>query len=156
MTGLRIVPSRLWALLRPRQWDRDIDDEIAAHLAEATDEYVRQGLSLEDATAAARRSFGGVTQTKEVCRQVSSFMWLEDLARDLSYALRALRQSPAFVVAAAATLALAISTYTAMFSALDAVLLRPLPYRSPEQLAMVWTLCWNVIWVLIILIQEDC
>ena len=139
MTGLRIVPLRLWALLRPRQWDRDLDDEIAAHLAEATDEYVRQGLSLEDATAAARRSFGGVTQTKEVCRQVSSFMWLEDLARDLSYALRALRQSPAFVMAAAATLALAISTNTAMFSALDAVLLRPLPYRSPEQLAMVWT-----------------
>jgi putative ABC transport system permease protein len=139
VTGLRTLLSRLRAFTRSRQLNRDIDDEIAAHLAEATDEYVRQGLSLEDATWAARRNFGGVTQAKEVCRQVQSFMWLEDLARDLTYALRALRKSPAFATAAAATLALAIGTNTAMFSALDAVLLRPLPYRSPEQLAMLWT-----------------
>jgi predicted permease len=139
MTRLLALLSRLWALVHSRQLDRDIDDEIASHLAEAKDEYIQQGLSPEDAHWAALRSFGGVTQTKEVYRQVRSFMWLEDLARDVRHAIRTLRKSPAFTMAAATTLALAIGTNTAMFSVLNAVLLRPLPYRSPEQLAMLWT-----------------
>jgi putative ABC transport system permease protein len=139
MTRLRIFLFRLRALVRSRQMDREIDDEITSHLAEATDEYVQQGLSPAAARLAAQRRFGGVTQAKEVYRQVRSFMWLEDLARDLRHALRTLRRSPAFTTAAAATLALAIGTNTAMFSVLNAVLLRPLPYRSPEQLAMLWT-----------------
>jgi len=139
MTRLRIFLSRLWAIGRSRQRDRAIDDEISGHLAEATEEYVRRGLSLEEARRAARRSFGGVTQAKEVYRQVRSFMWLEDVWRDSRHGLRTLRKSPAFTAAAAATLALAIGANTAMFSVLNAVLLRPLPYRAPEQLAMLWT-----------------
>jgi predicted permease len=138
MTRLRMFLCRLWALVRSGQLDREIDDEITSHLAEATDEYLRQGLSPEEAHRAAQRSFGGVTQTKEVYRQVRSFTWLEDVARDLRHGVRTLRKSPAFTTAAAATLALAIAANTAMFSVLDAVLLRPLPYRAAEQLAMIW------------------
>ena len=139
MTRLRIFLSRLGALGRSLQRERDIDDEISSHLAEATEEYIRQGLSPEEARLAARRSFGGVAQTKEVYEQVRSFMWLEDLTRDMRHALRTLRRSPAFTAAAATTLALAIGANIAMFSVLYAVLLRPLPYRSPGQLAMLWS-----------------
>ena len=139
MTRLRMFLFRLRALVRFRQMELDIDAEIDSHLAEATEEYVRQGLSRDEAGRAARRSFGGVAQTKEVYRQVRSFTWLEDVWRDLRYTLRTLRRSPTYTTTAAVTLALAIGANTTMFSVLNAVLLRPLPYRAPEQLAMLWT-----------------
>ena len=96
-----------------------------------------------------------MTRRREI-DQVRSLMWLGDFARDVRHALRALRRNPAYMTAAAATLALAIGINTAMFSVLNAVLLRPLPYRSADQLAMLWTedptqnlregrsACWNV------------
>src|SRR5687768_3720786 len=108
MTLLRTLVCRLRALLRSRQMDREIDDEIASHLAEATEEYIRQGLSPEDARQAAQRGFGGVTQSKEVYRDVRSFMWLDDLTRDVRHGWRTLRRTPAFTTVALLTLALGI------------------------------------------------
>jgi predicted permease len=138
MSVVRTVLFRLRAWMRFRQMDREIDSEIAGHLAEATEDYVRQGLLPEAARLAALRSFGGVSQAKEVSRQVRSFIGLGDVARDTRQALRALRRSPAYALAAAATLALAIGANTTMFSILNTVVLRPLPYQSPDQLAMLW------------------
>ena len=79
MSRMRAFLSQLWALLRSRQMDRDLDDEIASHLAEATAECIQKGLSPEEARLAALREFGGVTQAKDVYRQVRSFTWLDDL-----------------------------------------------------------------------------
>ena len=135
----RLLLARLRAMARSRQMDQDLDDEIESHLAEATDDYQRQGLSLDEARRAARRSFGGAAQVREVHREVRSIAWLDDLVRDSRHGLRALRRSPAYTAAAAATLALAIGASTAMFGVIDAVILQPLPYRAPDELAMLWT-----------------
>src|SRR5690349_16436635 len=72
-------------------------------------------------------------------REVAAFRWAREVPRDVRYALRSVRHSPAFALTAIATLALAIAANTAMFSVINAVLLRPLPFRSPDQLAMLWT-----------------
>ncbi|MGH9371071.1 MAG: ABC transporter permease, partial [Vicinamibacterales bacterium] len=133
---LRTFLSRLWALVRSRQVDREIDDEIASHLAEARDEYIQRGLSPEDAHLAALRSFGGVTQTKEVYRQVRSFVWLDDFRQDMRYTSRTLVKSPAFTVVVVLTLALGIGANTAISSIADAVLFRALPVSNPQDLVM--------------------
>src|SRR5947209_17565917 len=108
MTRLRIFLFRLSALVRSRQMDRQIDDEIASHLAEATEEYVRPGLSPEEARWAAQRSFGGVTQTTEVYRPVRSFTRLEELSPHSGYAPRTRRTRGTLEPSAGRPTALAI------------------------------------------------
>jgi putative ABC transport system permease protein len=137
VSRLRTLLSRLSAILRSRQSDRDIDEEIASHLAEAQDEYIQQGLSPEDARCAAIRSFGGVTQTKDVYREVRSFIWVEDLRQDLGYAIRTVIKNPGFPIVVVLTLALGIGAATAIYSVVDTVLLQPLPFPRSDRLVRI-------------------
>jgi predicted permease len=138
MGAIRRFLLRLYNLLRPGQAEQQLAREIAAHLTLLEDEFQRRGLSPEDAKVAARRSFGGVDQTKEVHRDERSFGWVEDARRDAHYAARSLARNPGFTVAAVLTLAVGIGGSTAVFSLINAVLFRSLPFRDPARLVVVF------------------
>ena len=139
MGRLREWASRLWGALSPDRLDRELQEELRQHLEFAAEDARRRGHVSERDVRAIRLRAGGITQAMEAVRAQRGIPAIESVLRDVRYGLRQLHRSPAFTTAAAATLALAIGANTAMFSVLNAVLLRPLPYRSPEQLAMLWT-----------------
>jgi predicted permease len=132
------IGKRLAALLRGKRLDRDLDEEIAVHLAMQEEEFRERGMSAPAARAAARREFGGVTQTAEVYRERRGLPWLETAARDVRYALRGLRRNPGFTLAAVLSLALGIGANTAIFSMYHALLLRLLPVARPEELVTLY------------------
>ncbi|HYN10508.1 MAG TPA: ABC transporter permease [Vicinamibacterales bacterium] len=117
--------------------DRERDEEIAAHLAEAIDHYKAQGMSETDAIRTARLRFGNPRAYREKVDDMNRLPVVDVLARDLRYALRRLRQAPAFNATVIVTLALVIGATSAVFSLADAILLRPLPLPEPHRLAVV-------------------
>jgi predicted permease len=134
---LRALAARLRGLFGDRRADRELDEEIEAHLRLLTERYVRQGMSEAEAEWAARRQFGNVTLLQEVNREMRGIRPIETLVQDLRYGLRMLRRNPGFTFVAVFTLALGIGANTAIFQLIDAVRLRTLPVRAPQELAEV-------------------
>jgi putative ABC transport system permease protein len=121
-----------------RRREEDLEEEIRSHLQMAMHDRLERGESAEQASEAAGREFGSVSMIKEVTREMWSWRWLDQIGRDLRYGLRMLARSPGFAMAAVLTLALTIGAASAIFSVVNGVLLKELPYPDPEQLVLLW------------------
>jgi predicted permease len=127
----------MFEFFRRYRRERQLDSEIQFHLDRIAQDYVSRGIAPQEARRRARIEFGGAEQIKEECRDVRSLRWLRDAIGDLRYTLRTLRKSPGFAAAALVCLALGIGANTAVFSLLDAALLRALPVNDPQRLALI-------------------
>ena len=134
MRHLRLLRHRLRSLFRRRAVEDELDRELSLHLEQLTREHLEAGVPEADARRAARREFGSPDLAKDQCRDARRVGLVEDLVRDTGYAARFLARSPGFTAAAALSLALGIGANTAIFSLLDAVLLRMLPVEHPQEL----------------------
>src|SRR5215469_6096319 len=130
---------RIRALTHGRTLDREHDEEVRFHLESETADLVRQyGLSPREARRRALVAFGGVSQVREAHRAARGGSTIDALARDLRYSIRALRRSPTYSLSAILVLGLGVGTCTAVFSAVDAVLLARLPYPDPDRLVRIY------------------
>jgi predicted permease len=134
MQEWRVFLSRAWGFLHKRRLDEDLREELQAHLDSLVGANIRNGMTPEDARAAALREFGGVEQTKEIYRQQRGLPFLDVALQDLRFALRGLVRRPGFAIASVLTLMLGIGATTAVFSVVDRILFRSLPYPHDDRL----------------------
>jgi putative ABC transport system permease protein len=138
MTRLTGLSQRLRSVLRRGAVEAELDEEIRLHLDLETERNVALGMEPAEARRRALLAFGGVEAAKEAHRDGRGARWLEDLLADTRHALRHLRRRPVFALTAVATLTLGIAANLTIFSAVEAVILRPLPFADPDRLVMLW------------------
>ena len=138
VTLFRSLLGTVGAFFCRSKLERRLQDELQLHIDLLTQENIRLGMAHDEAQRQARIAVGGFEQTREVVRDARGFGVFEDIGRDFRYGVRSLRRSPAFTVAAIITLALGIGANTAIFTVVNAVLLRPLPFRNADRLITIW------------------
>ena len=129
---------KLAATIRPRRLEESLDEELRFHLEQRTDHLIAQGVPPEEARRQAARIFGNRTQLRERTRDRDILPWLASTMQDVRFAYRTLRKQPTFTVVSVLTLALGIGAITAVFTVVNGVILRPLPYPDPDRLVTVW------------------
>src|ERR1041384_5568434 len=135
---MNIILAKLCALFRRKNLDARLAEEMQEHLEQRVQQKITEGLTSEDARYAAQREFGGLPQLQEQCRDELRFISVEQFFRDVRHAARSLGKNIGFAVTAVATVAICIATNLALFSVVDSVIHRPLPFPQPQRLVTIF------------------